>query len=46
MKFNVTFGIWEGTEGKWKFSVDNWEFCRILFGESIISDATTGKTLR
>lgn len=34
----VRFGIWEGTRGKWKFSIDNWEYCRILFGTSIITD--------
>jgi len=40
----VTFGIWEGTTGKWNFSIDHWEYCRILTGESIITDVTTGKT--
>ncbi|PTT16188.1 cupin [Flavobacterium sp. HMWF030] len=34
----VQFGVWEGTKGKWKFSVDNWEYCRILFGISVITN--------
>lgn len=40
----ITFGIWEGTIGKWKFSVDHWEYCGILSGESIISDSSTGQS--
>lgn len=32
-------GIWESTPGHWRISYDEWEFCRILSGHSIITDA-------
>ena len=30
-------GIWESTPGKWRIEYDEWEFCRILAGLSVIS---------
>lgn len=32
-------GIWESTPGKWRISYDEWEYCRILAGRSIITGA-------
>ncbi len=32
-------GIWQSTPGKWRISYDEWEYCRILSGVSIITDA-------
>ncbi|MBX3598813.1 MAG: cupin domain-containing protein [Rhizobiaceae bacterium] len=31
-------GIWESTPGKWRIEYDEWEFCHILSGVSIITD--------
>lgn len=31
-------GIWESTPGKWRISYDEWEYCRILCGRSVITD--------
>ncbi len=30
-------GIWEATPGKWRVSYDEWEYCRILKGRSVIT---------
>ncbi len=30
-------GIWEATTGKWRISYDEWEYCRILKGRSVIT---------
>jgi hypothetical protein len=30
-------GIWQSTPGKWRISYDEWEYCRILEGRSIIT---------
>jgi len=30
-------GIWESTPGKWRISYDEWEYCRILSGRSVIA---------
>ncbi|NNU79112.1 cupin domain-containing protein [Halovulum dunhuangense] len=30
-------GIWECTPGAWRISYDEWEYCRILKGRSIIT---------
>jgi uncharacterized cupin superfamily protein len=30
-------GIWEATPGKWRIEYDEWEFCHILSGVSVIS---------
>ncbi|MEQ8479848.1 MAG: cupin domain-containing protein [Hoeflea sp.] len=31
-------GIWESTPGSWRISYDEWEYCRILEGVSVISE--------
>ncbi|MGB8818524.1 MAG: cupin domain-containing protein [Rhizobiaceae bacterium] len=31
-------GIWQSTPGKWRISYDEWEYCRILSGVSVISE--------
>ena len=31
-------GIWEATPGKWRIVYDEWEFCHILSGVSVISE--------
>lgn len=30
-------GIWESTPGKWRVEYDEWEYCRILSGVSVIT---------
>lgn len=32
-------GIWESTPGHWRIVYDEWEFCHILSGHSVITDA-------
>lgn len=32
-------GIWESTPGKWRIEYDEWEYCRILSGVSVLTDA-------
>lgn len=31
-------GIWESTPGAWRISYDEWEYCRILAGHSVIEE--------
>lgn len=31
-------GIWEATPGKWRISYDEWEYCRILTGVSVLAE--------
>jgi uncharacterized cupin superfamily protein len=31
-------GIWEATPGKWRIEYDEWEFCHILAGVSVIAE--------
>lgn len=31
-------GIWQSTPGKWRISYDEWEYCRILSGRSVITE--------
>ena len=31
-------GIWRSTPGKWKIQYDEWEYCRILEGHSVITE--------
>jgi uncharacterized cupin superfamily protein len=31
-------GIWESTPGKWRIEYDEWEYCRILSGVSVITE--------
>ena len=30
--------MWESTPGKWRISYDEWEFCHILSGVSVITE--------
>lgn len=30
-------GVWESTPGKWRIDYDEWEYCRILSGVSVIT---------
>jgi uncharacterized cupin superfamily protein len=40
-------GIWEATPGKWRIEYDEWEFCHILSGVSVISeDGDEARTVR
>ncbi|MDX5382749.1 MAG: cupin domain-containing protein [Rhodobacterales bacterium] len=40
-------GIWESTPGAWRVIYDEWEYCRILSGVSILTeDGSTPVTLR
>jgi uncharacterized cupin superfamily protein len=40
-------GIWEATPGKWRISYDEWEFCHILSGVSVIAeDGAEARTVR
>ncbi|HWK64895.1 MAG TPA: cupin domain-containing protein [Rhizobiaceae bacterium] len=32
-------GVWESTPGKWRIEYGEWEFCHILFGVSVITEA-------
>jgi uncharacterized protein len=36
-------GIWEATPGAWRVAYDEWEYCRILSGHSVLTaeDGTT-----
>jgi uncharacterized protein len=31
-------GIWQSTPGKWRISYDEWEYCHILSGVSVITE--------
>lgn len=31
-------GVWEATPGTWRFANDDWEYCRILSGVSVITE--------
>lgn len=31
-------GIWEATPGKWRIAYDEWEFCHILSGVSVLAE--------
>lgn len=32
-------GIWRSTPGKWRIQYDEWEYCRILDGHSVLTDS-------
>jgi uncharacterized cupin superfamily protein len=34
---NIYAGLWEATPGAWRMAYDEWEYCRILSGHSIIT---------
>lgn len=31
-------GVWESTPGKWRVEYDEWEFCHILSGVSVLTE--------
>jgi uncharacterized protein len=31
-------GVWEATPGKWRIEYEEWEFCHILSGVSVVTD--------
>jgi uncharacterized cupin superfamily protein len=33
----VFAGVWESTPGKWRISYDEWEFCSIVSGVSVVT---------
>jgi uncharacterized cupin superfamily protein len=35
---NLFAGVWESTPGKWQVVYDEWEFCHILAGASVLSE--------
>ena len=40
-------GIWQSTPGKWAIFYDEWEYCRILEGVSVITeDGGAARTVR
>ena len=40
-------GIWQATPGKWRIVYDEWEFCHILSGVSVIAeDGGEARTIR
>ena len=40
-------GIWQSTPGKWRIAYDEWEYCRILDGVSVITgEDGTSMTVR
>lgn len=40
-------GVWEATPGKWRIVYDEWEFCHILKGVSVITeDGGEARTVR
>ena len=40
-------GIWEATPGKWRIVYDEWEFCHILSGVSVVTeDGGEARTVR
>lgn len=39
-------GIWQSTPGKWRIEYDEEEFCHIIEGVSIITDAQSGQATR
>ena len=40
-------GLWQSTPGTWTISYDEWEYCHILSGVSVLTDADgTAQTVR
>ncbi len=40
-------GIWQATPGKWRIAYDEWEYCRILSGVSVLTeDGQTPRTVK
>ena len=43
----VYAGVWESTPGKWRIEYDEWEFCHILSGVSVITEEeSAARTVR
>lgn len=40
----VYAGVWESTPGHWRVQYDEWEYCQILSGESILREDGGGST--
>ncbi len=34
----VYAGVWEATRGKWRIRYDEWEFCHIVSGVSVVTE--------
>lgn len=34
----LSSGVWEATQGKWRFENAHWEYCRILSGISVVTE--------
>lgn len=37
-------GVWQSTPGKWRIRYDEWEYCRILEGVSILTEDGGART--
>jgi uncharacterized cupin superfamily protein len=35
---NLSVGLWQSTPGKWRIAYDEWEYCRIVEGLSVITE--------
>lgn len=35
----VSAGVWESSQGKWRFTAPHWEYFHILYGVSIVTEA-------
>lgn len=35
---HLSCGMWQSTPGKWRVSYDEWEYCRIVGGLSVITE--------
>ncbi len=35
---SLSCGMWQSTPGKWRISYDEWEYCRIVEGLSVITE--------
>lgn len=38
-------GVWEATPGKWRVSYEEWEYCQVESGVSIVTDETGKETV-
>lgn len=44
---NLFCGLWQSTPGKWRIAYDEWEYCRIVEGLSVITeDAGAARIVR
>src|SRR5688500_10660036 len=42
---NLFAGVWEATRGKWRVSYDEWEYCQVESGHSIVTDESGAQTV-